>query len=908
MKRIRRIAVTLILCLLLQEAGTDLVWETEAVGSQLPMDEYYQQVMVEGKSGADVANTVSISDWQDYLLFRKCLTRKNATRGVRFVQEGDIKASEASFSYDENSDRTAIYQKGVITGAIGRDKKIFKSMAVMETISLSSIGLETACISNDTGDSKFYGTYDGGGYSISGLIFDSADPFDSGLFGWIYEQGAVQNVNIRDCCMMYPYGVISGYNLGRIENCTVSDTVGFGFSIGGVAGINDGTIQNCKVTGCEFMRGSLQGDLYGGVGGIVSCMILGTARSCDVQDTTLRGFEEMKTVLGGITGTQESNTPLNKGISCIDCVSDATLTGGYIMGGICGSMEDDWSVSYINAAWLRDCLFKGTIREKDQDICYAGGIIGRVRSDSEIYIADCISQGTIYRRGKQNRYSGAIGGILGRATGDAVIFSCTSEGRILEDEEENIREGQTTYIGGLVGEANRQLRLINCSSEGEITLSLSGSGDWIGGLVGRMSDNTRQYVANCGNSGDLTGCRTAGLAGIVEQGDNAANTGMKIENCVNSGSLQGTETGGLADTITSGGCLRCYTTHTGPFAVNPTDAVMEECYSLTGDQRPGLAGTMSEGAQNMTGMLTYGYKETYDYAPWRAEGERWPVPKFEGEYSYPALTTLNEGADSSAGRVEDPEPEETPDPTPSHTPTPPSSDPSTVPTEPSAEPTPTVPGDVPGSPIPTHTLPDSDRSDEDKESMIAVKQFRVKGRSRHKVVLGWKKNKEVEHYILYRSKKKKSGYKKIAKIQGSKGSYTDRSVSRGRTYYYRIKACWQKDRKKEYSQPVSVKAKVPYLARPVIELSKGKLDSGTRYMQIFLKKTDGLYVQVYLRQKGKVFIRAKLEDEKLSHFKKRIRFSYSKGNRTYICKIRTYRYIKGKKRYSDFSKIKRIKL
>lgn len=889
MRATKRAAVILSICLLLQMVGENQVPKAAAAVTQIPMAEYYQQVMTEGKAGADVAGEVILSSWQDFLLFRECMSRKNATAGVRFIQQADIKASNVTFSYDEKSDRTAVYRNGTLIGAIGRDKRIFETLSGSGRSSLSSMGLENAYICNDdsVSNSRFYGTYDGGGHSIEGILFESLSQLDSGLFGWIYDQGAVQNVNVRNCCMMYAYAVFSGYNFGRIENCRVSGTVGFGFDFGGIVGINDGIVQNCNVAGCEFMKGSLSGEIHGGIGGIVSCMILGTARSCEVTDTVIRGFGEEKCNLGGIIGTQESNTPWETGISCINCTSDATLMGGYSMGGICGSMEDDWEVSHINAAYLKNCLFMGTIRQGDQDICYAGGIIGKVKSDSEIYIADCINRGKIYRRGTTNQYSGAIGGILGEATGDAVIFSCHNQGKIMEDKEETAREGQITYIGGLVGEANRQLRLLNSNNEGDIEMGLSHTGDYIGGLAGKCSDNTRQYIANNCNSGNLSGYRTAGLVAVVENKENSGNTGMKIENCVNFGSLRGTGTSGLAGTITAGGFLRCYTTHTGALVSHDTGAVLEESSSLTQDELSGLAAVLSEGARNMTALSDYGYMEKYEYAPWQSEGSHSPVPQWEGAYTYPSLTTLDKGADTSAGRVE------YPDEDPAPTPTVPAGTPDPTPTAPAAS----------SDPNPTQLVTPSS-----EDGLAVVKGFQIKENTGKKVSFKWKKGKSVKGYILYRSTKKDSGFKMIAKAGSGRKSYTDKKVKKGKTYYYQIRACYQKGKTEVFSKPVTVKVKIPYLAKPVIALKKGKLASGTRYMQVSLKKTDGKYVQVYLRQKGKAFSRVRLKDNKISRFKKKIRFSYRKGKKTYYCKIRTYQYIKGKKRYSGFSQVKKIKL
>ncbi len=63
--------------------------------------------------------------------------------------------------------------------------------------------------------------------------------------------------------------------------------------------------------------------------------------------------------------------------------------------------------------------------------------------------------------------------------------------------------------------------------------------------------------------------------------------------------------------------------------------------------------------------------------------------------------------------------------------------------------------------------------------------------------------------MLYRSTKKNSGYKKIATLKKSKKSYTDKTVKKKKTYYYRIKAYKKLDGKTFYGvKSVKVKIKI----------------------------------------------------------------------------------------------------
>lgn len=64
----------------------------------------------------------------------------------------------------------------------------------------------------------------------------------------------------------------------------------------------------------------------------------------------------------------------------------------------------------------------------------------------------------------------------------------------------------------------------------------------------------------------------------------------------------------------------------------------------------------------------------------------------------------------------------------------------------------------------------------------------AKRTNRTTVKLSWKRNTLANGYIIYRSTKSMTGYKKIATITSNKTiTYKDRATA-GKTYYYRIKA------------------------------------------------------------------------------------------------------------------------
>jgi len=67
-----------------------------------------------------------------------------------------------------------------------------------------------------------------------------------------------------------------------------------------------------------------------------------------------------------------------------------------------------------------------------------------------------------------------------------------------------------------------------------------------------------------------------------------------------------------------------------------------------------------------------------------------------------------------------------------------------------------------------------------------VKRIKTKALGGRKVRISWKKVKKAKYYLIYRSEKKGSGYVRIARVKGSKYTYTDKKVKAGKKYYYKV--------------------------------------------------------------------------------------------------------------------------
>ncbi len=92
------------------------------------------------------------------------------------------------------------------------------------------------------------------------------------------------------------------------------------------------------------------------------------------------------------------------------------------------------------------------------------------------------------------------------------------------------------------------------------------------------------------------------------------------------------------------------------------------------------------------------------------------------------------------------------------------------------------------------------------KATVAMKSAKAQ---KGKVKLTWSKasDSNVKSYVVYRSTKKSSGFKKIATVKG-KTSYTasTKKLKKGKTYYYKVKAKTTIDGITLYSEPSQVKS------------------------------------------------------------------------------------------------------
>lgn len=277
-------------------------------------------------------------------------------------------------------------------------------------------------------------TFDGGGYTISGLKIDSTDQYQA-LFGYV-KGGTIKNlavagsvtssnkytagivaygspVTVKNCTNNvsvtakkgYAAGVVAyAYTNSEVMDCTNNGAIiGCGDFVGGIVGTGGGikTISNCFNRGSVTNEGTPNSYTYctGGIAGSVSSS--STVTRCGNTGVVTSTIKRTGGVVGGAAGTISA------------CFNTGTVTGIYGVGGVAGS-------AIAKDVKITDCYNTGDVicktpspSFKDTNAKGVGGIIGDPSSTSYtgIVLTNCYNAGTV-----RNNYTTAdvvVGGVIG---------------------------------------------------------------------------------------------------------------------------------------------------------------------------------------------------------------------------------------------------------------------------------------------------------------------------------------------------------------------------------------------------------------------------------------------------------------------------------------------------------------
>lgn len=317
-------------------------------------------------------------------------------------------------------------------------------------------------------EKPFLGTLDGAGHKITNLTVYNTETFYSGLFSVIGSTGSVKNLTLENASASGTnyVGIVAGWSLGSITDCTVSGAVthiaanGYKVFVGGIAGRAEGNVDGCSAA-VDLTVTEAQVEIY--VGGIVGYLSSGGSSSSPLMLTA--------------SGT-------------------ANVSGeGINVGGLVGY------VSLTAYAYLSKCHTEMQITANSGNTsAYAGGLIGH--SSSSITITDSYATGDVTASSSSSAYAG---GLMGRSNGAITVADSYATGNVSASSNNN-----NSYAGGLVGFAS-SITVRNAYSSSAVSAE-SGNTVYVGGLVGYVINSVSLENAHWLKSADTDAAYAVGYS------------------------------------------------------------------------------------------------------------------------------------------------------------------------------------------------------------------------------------------------------------------------------------------------------------------------------------------------------------------------------------------------------------
>ncbi|WP_282037494.1 GLUG motif-containing protein [Saccharicrinis aurantiacus] len=349
----------------------------------------------------------------------------------------------------------------------------------------------------------FSGTFDGQGYTISGLYVYRPNDAYIGLFGCI-KGATIKNLTLEDADITgngYSSALVGSSYLNKekdelfistIDNCNViqSKISGGGYTAGIIGYAYYLNILNSSVQDVDLTSGPYSGGL---VGDLLSDA---TVKNC-YSTGSVTGYGDN---VGGLVGRCYSRS------SVMDSYSECTVLGTQYVGGLVGYqgafalIKDCYAtgatesrslngcvggfVGGINIATISDCMASGDVTSLD---LYAGGFLGYSDGASNTIIEKCYATGNVYGR----RFLGGFAGIC-QATISYSYSTGTVDGSVEEGYEHSEMDVQ---FGGFTARNGYNCNITNCFTLSDVTGYIL-----VGGFVGVNAG----YIGNCYSANVIT--------------------------------------------------------------------------------------------------------------------------------------------------------------------------------------------------------------------------------------------------------------------------------------------------------------------------------------------------------------------------------------------------------------------
>ena len=308
--------------------------------------------------------------------------------------------------------------------------KQVKDIQLNDTSNYANWSTDASGLHDNFAKGTFYGQYDGGNHTISGLYINTEE-YAAGLFQYLYSAMDSGHNKMTNCVVK---------NL-KLTNAYVKGTESVGIVTGYMG--QEATIQNCEV------RGTVIGD--GQVGGVAGSVY----QASTIRDTHNYASVESSNYSGGIAGQSHGN------ITLANCTNNGLIKGKQNVGGITGEAI---------TANIENCVNTGRLESiGDNYYYYFGGISGRMSGNMK----NCINYGNIIINDVGGKDSSQIGGLIGVAD-----VGEDPENPILCHLENSTNTGNidtsASNVGGVIGQAasndsdKQYLTIKNCSNTGKL--------------------------------------------------------------------------------------------------------------------------------------------------------------------------------------------------------------------------------------------------------------------------------------------------------------------------------------------------------------------------------------------------------------------------------------------------------
>nr|HPO17381.1 PKD domain-containing protein [Candidatus Hydrogenedentota bacterium] len=334
-------------------------------------------------------------------------------------------------------------------GNIGNDPgyPLDGSYTMMDDIDASAKGVFAPIGSSAT---PFVGTFDGQGYTISGLTINQPSDNYIGLFSYLGDGAYIHDLRMEGGSITgnYYVGALAGGSTNvSITRCFAHTTVSGGITVGGLIGINSGlSVQECSAN-CTVSAVSARG------GGLFGQTTDSTVADSYAEGDVDAGLGVGKVEIGhagGFVGSASSTSFAN-------CWASGSVSAPVYAGGFAGSMG--------TGSTADRCFAGGTVSGNDN----VGGFAGYIQQPSQVLtLSKCLALGNVQQLTSKDdkTITGQQGGLAGYSQ-NALMEDCYAQGAV---------QG-SYYVAGLVGYASRG-SFTRCYSTGNITGTL-----YLGGLV-----------------------------------------------------------------------------------------------------------------------------------------------------------------------------------------------------------------------------------------------------------------------------------------------------------------------------------------------------------------------------------------------------------------------------------------